>query len=333
MGRGLTNEYFKVMNDNYVEGTLTCLSPETIKRKITTEFPLVLNIEPTNDCNAYCFYCPRRTMIKSQGVRYMSLENYKNMIDQVAGNQLIMLNLHKDGEPLLHEQLPEMVEYAGKKEASQTIHLNTNGILINTAVGRGIVERGIDDITISIDAAKEETYRRIKKVKGLAELEANIKSVIDFKNRINSHTIIRVKINEFEGVEKEEVELFREKWEFVADEVQVSGIHNWSGAIEGLEITDEQSDERFPCAQPWYQLAINSNMKVSLCNVDWDYSGIVGDAANESIKSIWNGTSMKKIRNAHIKGIWNQPKNCEKCVFWVSFGNIRDYLKTRKEFL
>jgi hypothetical protein len=74
-------------------------------------------------------------------------------------------------------------------------------------------------------------------------------------------------------------------------------------------------------------------MKVSLCNVDWDYSGIVGDAANESIKSIWNGTPMKKIRNAHIKGIWNQPKNCEKCVFWVSFGNIRDYLKTRKEFV
>ena len=332
MGRGPTKEYYHLMNENYVEGTLTCLAPETIKRKITTEFPLVLNIEPTNDCNAYCFYCPRRTMIKSQGVHYMSFENYKNIIDQVAGNQLIMLNLHKDGEPLLHKKLPQIVEYAREKDVAQTIHLNTNGILINSETGRGIIKSEIDDITISIDAAYEETYYRFKKKRGLIKLEEDIKSTLNYRDKIGSRTFIRVKIMEFDDIKKEEIDSFREKWTGIADEVQITGIHNWSGAVD-VNITDEKTSHRYPCVQLWYVLAVNSNGKVSICNVDWDYSGIVGDVANESIKDIWNGSAIKKIRKRHLDGVWNDPVICEECVVWVSVGNIRDYLKTRKEFL
>ena len=68
---------------------------------------------------------------------------------------------------------------------------------------------------------------------------------------------------EFADVDKEEINLFREKWQGVADEVQVTGVHSWSGEINGLEVTDEQSVERYPCALLWYMLAINSNGKVA----------------------------------------------------------------------
>ena len=51
MGRGPSNQYHEPINEAYVEGSLTCLKPETIKRLINTDFPLVLNIEPTNACN------------------------------------------------------------------------------------------------------------------------------------------------------------------------------------------------------------------------------------------------------------------------------------------
>jgi MoaA/NifB/PqqE/SkfB family radical SAM enzyme len=112
-----------------------------------------------------------------------------------------MLNLHKDGEPLLHKDLPVMVEYAKEKDAAETIHLNTNGILVNTKTGRGIIERGIDDITISIDAALEETYRRFKRIKGLSTLEDNIKKAVEFREKIRSKTRIRVKIMEFDAIE------------------------------------------------------------------------------------------------------------------------------------
>ena len=70
-----------------------------------------------------------------------------------------------------------------------------------------------------------------------------------------------------------EIELFFQKWSGIVDEVQVTGVHDWSGTIKNIRITDEQSKDRFPCTLLWYMMAINSNGKVSTCNVDWDYSG------------------------------------------------------------
>lgn len=332
MGRGPSQEYYRTLNENYVDGTLTCLKPEIIEQKITTEFPLVLNIEPTNACNASCYYCPRKKSVKKNGIHYLSIEDFKNIVDQINANELIMLNLHKDGEPLLHRDLPKMVEYLKEKDVAQIIHVNTNGILINSKTGCGIIEREIDDITISIDAAREETYFRLKRMKGLKLLEDNIKRVLDYREKIGSKTRIRVKIMEFNEIDNEEIQLFRERWAGIADEVQVTGIHNWSGAVD-VQITDEQTDERYPCALLWYMLAVNSNGKVSICSVDWDYSGVVGDTYKQSIYEIWNGRLLKDIRRAQLKGIWNDPKVCKECVVWVSIGDVWEYLKTKQEFI
>ena len=333
MGRGPTIDYYKIMNDNYIEGSLTCLKPEIIKENISEKFPLVLNIEPTNDCNAKCYYCTHERVIKNQGINYLHVKDFRRVIDQIPPNKLIMLNLHKDGEPLLHEDLPAMVEYAKEKDAAETIHLNTNGILINTKIGRGIIERGIDDITISVDAAFENTYQRLKGVKDLDDLESNVKEVINYRDMIKSETEIRVKIMEFKGVGKEEVECFIEKWTDVADDVQVTGIHNWNGAIKNINITDEVASNRYPCALLWYMMAINSNGDVSVCCVDWDYSGVIGNIGKQNLRDIWNGERVKKIRKAHLDGDWGHVPNCKECVLWVSAGNAWDFLKSRKEFL
>ncbi|SVD44807.1 uncharacterized protein METZ01_LOCUS397661, partial [marine metagenome] len=255
MGRGPTKEYYNDYNENFVQNSLTNLKPEVIKSRITTDFPLILNIEPTNQCNARCYYCPREMMIKDQGISFMSLNTFRKIIDQIGENRLIIMNLHKDGESLLNKELPDMVEFALNKNSAETIHLNTNGTPINGKVGRGIIERGIHDITVSIDASYEETYQRFKKIKGLSKLEERIKRAIDYRNQINSPTKIRVKIMEFEDISKEEIEHFREKWTGVSDEVQVTGVHSWSGSIEDINITDEINNIRYPCSILWYALA------------------------------------------------------------------------------
>ncbi len=332
MGRGPTKEFYKDFNEEYVEGTLTCLRQDVIKAKINTEFPLVLNIEPTNDCNAHCFYCPRKIMVAEKGLSYMSLEDYKMIIDQIP-EKLIMLNFHKDGESLLHKDLPEMIRYAKEKDVAKTVHINTNGTLINTKIGRGIIENGIDDITVSIDASFEETYYKLKKLKGFGKLEENVRKAIAYRNEIGSKTKIRVKIMEFGDVGHEEVEHFIKKWTGVADEVQVTGTHNWSGSIDDIEITDEQSPKRYPCVLLWYMLAINSDGEASTCSVDWNRSSKLGNIHDSTIKEIWNGERIREIRRKQLDGIWDDPNVCDECVVWVSVGDMREYLKTRKEFL
>lgn len=332
MGRGPTKDYYRVMNENFVEGSLTCLKPEVLERRITTEFPLVLNVEPTNACNAKCCYCPNGEVVKNQGVSFLKINDFKKIIDQIKSHKLVMLNLHKDGEPLLHKKLPDMVEYAKEKNVAEVIHLNTNGIMINTMIGRGIIERGIDDITVSVDAANENTYQRLKGIPGLDKLNESIEKAINYRDKIKSSTKIRVKIMEFDGVDQGEIDLFYEKWSVISDEVQVTGIHNWGGAID-VNVTDEKTEHRYPCALLWYMLAISSNGTVSVCNVDWDYSGVVGNIHSQNIQEIWNSESIKNIRRAHLKGEWDCPSVCRECVVWVSVGDMEEYLKTRVEFI
>lgn len=333
MGRGPSQEYYKNMNDNFVKGSLTCLKPAVIKRRISKRFPLMLNIEPTNACNAKCFYCPREITAKKKGINFIDFGLYKKIIEQVGDNKLIMLNLHKDGEPLMDRNLPEMIQYAKEMEAAEVIHFNTNGILLDSGVAKGVLEAGVDDITISIDAANEDTYQRLKRRKGLKQLEDKVEQFVDFRNSIDSPTFIRVKIMEFDGVSQKEIELFNKRWTGIADQVQVTGVHNWSGGIESLQITDEQTDQRFPCALLWYLLAINSNGEVSVCNVDWNYSGVVGDVKTQTIEEIWNGKEIRSFRRAQLKGIWNCPEVCEKCVVWTSVGDLWKFFNTKSEFV
>jgi len=75
MGRGLTKEYHQSLNEDYVEGTMTCLDPATIKQITNTHFPNILNVEPTNACNLKCFYCPQDRAAKKTG--FMDWNLYK----------------------------------------------------------------------------------------------------------------------------------------------------------------------------------------------------------------------------------------------------------------
>ena len=64
-------------------------------------------------------------------------------------------------------------------------------------------------------------------------------------------------------------------------------MHSWSSSIENIKITDEVKYVRCPCSILWYALAVNCGGKVSICNFDLKYSGIVGDFQRQSINDIW----------------------------------------------
>jgi len=84
---------------------------------------LTLQIEPTTACNLDCKICMRRNLEKP--ITFLSLDNFKKLLD--SGNARYV-GLHGWGEPLLNQQLFEMVKYAEAKGVST--NLTTNGTLV-----------------------------------------------------------------------------------------------------------------------------------------------------------------------------------------------------------
>jgi radical SAM protein with 4Fe4S-binding SPASM domain len=143
---------------------------------------------------------------------------------------------------------------------------------------------------------------------------------------------IRAKIIEFQDT-LGEVEDFHAYWEAIVDEVQVTGIHNWSGAIRHVQMTDETSETRYPCILLWYSLVINWTGEVSVCSVDWNTSSCMGDIMKNSIQQVWTGNIIRKARRRELEGKHDSFSVCRECVVWAGGEDLTEYFKTRTEFL
>jgi len=331
MGRGPTQEYYQELNEDYVEGTLTCLKQDTIKRVISADFPNIINIEPTNACNLKCSYCPREKADK--GIGFMPWDIYTKIIDEAAEYpKLIMLNLHKDGESFLHPRFLEMIRYARKKEVAKTIHVNTNGMCWSEGIIDELLDSGIDDLTVSLDAAWDQTFKQYKGLDSLGRVERSVFRLLEKRaQRGLKKPFVRVKIMEFDGIAPEEIKDFFAKWEGAADLVQVTGIHNWSGEVE-VRVSDERSKVRYPCVIMWYALVVNWNGEVTFCSVDWNTDIKLGNVHRQSLHQIWNAEKAREVRRSQLEGRWDLYPVCRDCVVWVSVGDMTEYLSRRKEF-
>ncbi|MEW9093559.1 MAG: radical SAM protein [Clostridiaceae bacterium] len=108
------------------------------------EYPESIWIETTNYCNENCKFCfhYNNAMIRKRG--YMSLELYKKIINKI-GFFKPRIDLHHSGEPFLHKDLYEFINYAKKFDLD--VGFTTNGTLIDKN-NYYILKTGVNRINI-----------------------------------------------------------------------------------------------------------------------------------------------------------------------------------------
>lgn len=89
---------------------------------------------------------------------FMDFNLYTRIVDEFSS--LKHLHLQGLGEPMMHPRFFEMVTYAAQKGIRVTT--NTNLSLLNKKRAESCVTSGLDEIHISIDGARPETYERIR---------------------------------------------------------------------------------------------------------------------------------------------------------------------------
>jgi MoaA/NifB/PqqE/SkfB family radical SAM enzyme len=119
--------------------------------------PVCLYLEVTNRCNLLCTTCPR-TYAELEPPADMSWGLFTRIVDQVGG--LSRAVLHGVGEPMLVRNLPKMVRYL--KERGVYVLFNTNGTVLNEKNGRALVEAGLDELRVSLDASNAASYLKVR---------------------------------------------------------------------------------------------------------------------------------------------------------------------------
>jgi len=84
---------------------------------------------------------------------------FRSLVEDLHSMGTRRIKLIGRGEPLLNPGCSEMVREV--KARKMSCSLTTNGALLSEALAEGMVQTGLDEIEVSLNAATEETYKRI----------------------------------------------------------------------------------------------------------------------------------------------------------------------------
>jgi MoaA/NifB/PqqE/SkfB family radical SAM enzyme len=131
--------------------------PEDELRARADSEPVCLYLEVTNRCNLLCTTCPR-TYEELEPEADMSWELFTSIVNQFDSIKRVVL--HGVGEPMLVRDLPERIEFL--KKTGIYVLFNTNGTLLNEANGERLLNTGLDELRVSLDAADSSVFQMVR---------------------------------------------------------------------------------------------------------------------------------------------------------------------------
>ena len=150
--------------------------------------PLQATINVTSRCNSRCTYCsygdPNFPRVPDP-----SLTQLVDLISDLACFGVRSLSL-SGGEPLLRDDLPDIVRLAS--EAGMAVTVVTNGTLLTIETAQQLADAGLVNLVISFDTLKDELYQQIRGVP-LTKSSSNFYALQEYRR--SYHCIPRVAVN------------------------------------------------------------------------------------------------------------------------------------------
>jgi len=133
--------------------------------------PTHLYLETTNRCNLRCRGCILYGG-KREPERDMTLQDFLLITDQLE--VLERTTLHGVGEPLLNAHLPAMIRHLKRRNVYTLF--NSNGILLDHERQQELIDSGLDELRISLDAASAAGYKKIRNSNEFGRIVGNLRS-------------------------------------------------------------------------------------------------------------------------------------------------------------
>lgn len=276
------------------------------KKPEVSGLPIELVIEATNKCNLNCIMCVRKVMKRPIG--FMDFDLYRKIIDQISP-YVELIYLHGLGEPLFHPKIFEMVHYA--KTHGLNVGISTNATLLTKEKSQKLIDSGLDYLIIALDAARPETFKKVRGGNNFKVVVSNTKQFLKLKKQTGRgpFTVLQFVKN---SLNLNEVEEFRKQWRNQGAEViRVKPV------IDLLREGQLPKKVKRPCYYIWRQLnMIGWNGKiVTPCCMDTNGDYNLGDVTTQTIKEIWNSPKMIALRKLHAQDRWQKSPLCANCTY------------------
>ena len=168
----------------YVQLTLNVLFRNVRKSGRVLGLPAHIQVEITNACNLRCQSCHRDLLYPKTTT--MTFKQFKKIFDEIKP---VKINVSGLGEPFLNPDIFKIIRYA--KAHGALVNCATNLTLVGNKIDE-IINSGIDQLKVSVDAATSETFLKIRGFDLYDILVDNIKKINKMKKKQGvSHPVVR----------------------------------------------------------------------------------------------------------------------------------------------
>lgn len=289
-------------------------------------YPKQVILEVTSRCNLRCKGCalhgPQAFTRRSNG--FMAKETWQKAIAEMGTwPSEVNLTTHGGGEPLLHLQLREILDFAGKFSNLKRGFLS-NATLLSSEWTDFLLSTGIDWIAFSVDGTDPKTHAIVRKGSNLIQIEQNILHFIDRSRYANKRPQILLNMVLYEEV-KAQAEEFVQKWLPLVDTVMLSHYRNPPSSKRWPNVTMAKA----PCQLLWSQMVIAWDGRVGLCCEDFDIEECIGNVRQSRLIDIWNSERVSYIRQMHQDGRQAELPLCRECDTWADMHGTTEELPNK----
>jgi wyosine [tRNA(Phe)-imidazoG37] synthetase (radical SAM superfamily) len=280
-------------------------------------FPQYFEIETIRACNAKCIICTIDEWENKGKVMDDSL--FKKFTEEVKNysNWIKTICLCRDGEPTLDKYLPERV-FMLKEAGIKKVTISSNGQLLTEKLAEKLIKNGLDDIMLSIDGIKKETFEKIRMGLNYETVIKNTLQFFELRDRLNSPMTIRIRMAVIDE-NREEVDEWLAFWKDKIgekDRAYAMPVHSWGNQKYRESEHMVMLYAHKPCVSPFSSLAMHVDGKIGICAADYKVKHLMGDFTKETIKDIWAGEAFMKARMLHVGKKRNEIDICMGCHIW-----------------
>ncbi|MGG7048331.1 MULTISPECIES: radical SAM/SPASM domain-containing protein [unclassified Campylobacter] len=287
---------------------------DSINPKNFPNFPLHIDFEMQDRCNQSCVMCPRNHQThpdinyKLNKKTNTTFENFKKVIDEGKDNGLKSINLGAFAEPLINDDVFRMIRYAKNQGgAIVDIRIITNGLKLGEYIDE-ILDCGLVNLFVSVDAFSDETYRKIRGY-GFETVKSNLQLLLQKRAERNKVLpITRVSFVDMMGRNSNEKENFIAFWKDKVDFIDIQIFDDYNVDIN--KDYDFSKKKKWQCFSPFSRVAILSNGDILPCCNFFGRNIPIGNINKTTVKEAWNSDFMSKIRT----GVFDDSiRNCAIC--------------------
>ncbi|MBI4269500.1 MAG: SPASM domain-containing protein [Candidatus Rokubacteria bacterium] len=148
--------------------------PTPARPAVVETLPRSLYLEVTNRCDSGCQTCIR-TFRTLEPPADLSLHRVRALVAGLPALDRVVL--HGIGEPLLNREIFAIVAFL--KGRGATVLFNSDAISLTGPRAVRLIESGLDEYRVSMDAATRETYRRVRGVDQFDRVGRNVRRLVE----------------------------------------------------------------------------------------------------------------------------------------------------------